>query len=206
MDGVIVDSDRLHIQAERTSCDFFGINAPLSIWDEFRGTNAKTFWTHLVNNYSPNKIDLKKLTDYNYKIYLKLAEEKLELIAGSLDFIKLVREKYNKLAVATSGAKVSQEMVFNKFGLHDYFDFVLTGDQVEHGKPHPEPYSRTVEMLSLEPHECIVIEDSDNGIISAKAAGCVAIGITTTFDKNKLIEAGADHVVNEFKELYDLMN
>lgn len=205
MDGVIVDSEKLHFQSERETCDFFGINAPLEVWDEFRGTTAKRFWHHLVENYGNGGIDMDELVEYNYRKYIKLAEEKLELVAGALEFIKEAKKKFEKLAVATSGRKISQENVFNKFGLHDFFDAVITGDQVENGKPHPEPYLKTSELLGFEPHECLVIEDSDNGIKSAKAAGCYAVGITTTFNAQRLREAGADKIIANLQEFSEIM-
>jgi HAD superfamily hydrolase (TIGR01509 family) len=57
------------------------------------------------------------------------------------------------------------------------FDVVVAGDDVTHGKPHPEPYFKAAELLGVEPGECIAIEDSVTGLRSAEAAGCLPLGI-----------------------------
>jgi HAD superfamily hydrolase (TIGR01509 family) len=57
------------------------------------------------------------------------------------------------------------------------FDVVVAGDDVTHGKPHPEPYLKAAELLGVEPGECIAIEDSVTGLRSAEAAGCLPLGI-----------------------------
>jgi HAD superfamily hydrolase (TIGR01509 family) len=64
----------------------------------------------------------------------------------------------------------------------DAFDVVLGGDQVEQGKPHPEPYLKAASMLGFEPARCIAFEDSLNGLRSAEAAGTVAVGIPNVID------------------------
>jgi beta-phosphoglucomutase-like phosphatase (HAD superfamily) len=83
---------------------------------------------------------------------------------------------------------------------------LITGKDVVNGKPHPEPYLKAAERLGLLPQVCMVIEDSDNGIKSAKAAGCLAVGITTSFAKERLMQAGADYVVDSFSELASLLS
>jgi beta-phosphoglucomutase-like phosphatase (HAD superfamily) len=80
---------------------------------------------------------------------------------------------------------------------------VITGDDIQHGKPHPEPYIKTIRALQLPAERCVVIEDSVYGIIAAKEAGCRVVGITTSFSEEKLLNAGADMVVNSFSSLYE---
>ena len=94
-----------------------------------------------------------------------------------------------------------QELAFSQFGLSNYFDVVVTGNDITHGKPHPEPYLKTAEKIGYSPLQCLVIEDSTNGIRSAKAAGCRAVGIATSFSSDTLLAAGADVVVQSFAEL-----
>jgi beta-phosphoglucomutase len=83
--------------------------------------------------------------------------------------------------------------------LHEYFEVVVTAGDVSIGKPDPEPYLLTAKKLGAKPHECLVIEDSENGVRSAKAAGmiCIAISNTEKLDKLKL----ADKTVNGYSEI-----
>ncbi len=80
----------------------------------------------------------------------------------------------------------------------------MNGDEVMHGKPHPEIYQRALQKLDCEGRQTFVIEDTVNGIHSAHDAGCPVVGLTTTFPRERLEEAGADMVIDQFKELLPL--
>lgn len=201
MDGVIVDSEPLHVEAELATCEHFEVDAPGEVWQHFKGTTSMKFWGHLIDNYARSALDINEVVNFCSKSYLEIAKEKLAPIKGSLEFIKFARVKFGKLALVTSGLRAHQEMVFEKFGLFPYFDAITTGNDIIHGKPHPEPYNIAVSKIDMPAENCMVIEDSDNGIISAKGAGCLAVGITTTFSKDRLERAGANFVVNDYEEL-----
>jgi HAD superfamily hydrolase (TIGR01509 family) len=136
------------------------------------------------------------------EIYLSHALQDMQLVPGAYDFLKkLEKNQKYRYALTTSGRKVQQKKILAKFNLTDFFQIMVMADDVRNGKPHPEPYAVTVRKLNERPGECLVIEDSDNGIISAKAAGCQTCGITTTFAKDRLKKAGADIIVFSFLEL-----
>ena len=133
--------------------------------------------------------------------YFELAREGLDLIPGVREFIISCRNRSLLTAVTTSGLGWYQRPFLERLGIDTLFDVIVTGDEVRHGKPHPEPYLLTASRLGCNPAECVVIEDADNGIRSAKAAGCIAIGITTSLPRETLLAAGADYVINGFGEL-----
>jgi beta-phosphoglucomutase-like phosphatase (HAD superfamily) len=85
--------------------------------------------------------------------------------------------------------------------LHRYFDAVVTAEDVSRTKPDPEPYLRAAEQLGVSTQFCVAIEDSRNGVRSAKAAGCHVIGLTTTYSADALMAAGADVVWNSYREI-----
>ncbi len=205
MDGVIVDTEPIHVEAELLTCNNFGIEAPLSEWENFKGRTAKDIFTYLRDNFGNKEIDVNKLIDYKLKIYYQIAKEKARLIDGAFGFIKKAAEKY-ELALTTSSLKVLQELMFQKFSLDKFFNIIETGDEIINGKPDPEPYLKTVAKLKIPAETCLVIEDSDNGIISGKKAGCKVAGITTSFERKKLEKAGADYVVDSFQELANILN
>jgi len=125
--------------------------------------------------------------------YLFYALREMQLIDGVSEFLeKLKKTQKYRYALTTSGRKVQQDQILAKIKLTDFFPIIVTADDVQSGKPNPDPYLITVEKLKELPENCLVIEDSDNGILSAKAAGCQACGITTTFSKEYLEKAGAD--------------
>ncbi len=82
---------------------------------------------------------------------------------------------------------------------------MVTGDDLTHGKPHPEAYLKAASKLGLNPVDCVVIEDSDNGVRAGVAAGCTVIGITTELCRKRLIDCGASATVDTYAELEHLL-
>jgi len=116
-------------------------------------------------------------------------------------FLTMMQNLKNKnipMAVVTGGQR---ERVFSI--LDEYFPGIfknaVTIDDVENGKPHPEPFLKGAEMLKLDPKECIVIENAPLGITSAKRAGCLVIAVKTTLTEEYLGEA--DFVFDTFREV-----
>lgn len=206
MDGVIVDSEPLHVESEKITLSDFQIEAPHSEWEHFKGKTDKDMFEYIVNNFTDGNVSVTELMAYRVKIYLQIAPKRLRMIPGALSFVKKVKQSDKKLALTTSSLKGLQQLVFEKFNLYYYFDVVITGDEIIKGKPDPEPYLKTVQKLQIPAKYCVVIEDSVNGIISAKASSCIAVGITTSFPREKLVEAGADYVVSSFSELSNYLH
>lgn len=202
MDGVLIDSEPLHIQAEHIVCKQYGIEAPWQEWEMFIGKTESAMFEYIVQNFTDGTLPVHELIQRKQVVFSKLISEKLRLIPGSLEFVRWARTQCRKLALTTSSERKIQQKVFNRFSLHSYFDVIVTGDEIQRGKPHPEPYLKTLEALHLAAHTCVVIEDSLHGIIAAKQAGCPVVGITTSFSEEKLLTAGANLVVDSFASLY----
>lgn len=205
MDGVIIDSEALHIEAEKQTLKDHSIIIPDSEWQRFKGTTYEWMYQYIIDHFTDGSITAEKLVKHTEYIYLKTAAKKLKLIPGAKEYLKIIKKTDKKVALTTSSKKRLQTLAFDKFHLHPYFDVVVTGDNIKNGKPHPEPYLKTIEKLGIPGSHCVVIEDSKNGIISAKTAGCIVVGITTSFPKNDLLKAGADYTINTFAELYDIL-
>ena len=96
-----------------------------------------------------------------------------------------------------------QQLAFETFQLSGYFDAIITGEDIERGKPDPEQYLLTAEKLCIPTSACMVIEDAISGVLSGKATGSFVVGITTSFTRNALVSADADLVVPSFSVLED---
>jgi beta-phosphoglucomutase-like phosphatase (HAD superfamily) len=201
MDGVLVDSESIHMESELFTCKHFGIETPLNEWENFKGKTGKETFSYLIKNYCRFALDLDEVLRFNTDKYLALSKTKLMMFDGTLDLLKKSKRIFSKVAMATSGGPLSQAMVFDKFGFHRYFDIIITGKDIENGKPHPEPYLKAAELTGFEPEECIVVEDSVNGVLSGKAAGCKVVGITSSFPSHRLSEAGADHIFDNHQSI-----
>jgi len=112
---------------------------------------------------------------------------------------QLAREGY-RLAVASSSPLRVVTFVLDMFSLHNHFLTVVSGDSVGNGKPHPDIYLHTADMLGVVPAECVAIEDSINGLRSAKGAGMYCIAIP---DKRLTPEQfeSADVILDSLREL-----
>ncbi|MBD3307579.1 HAD-IA family hydrolase [candidate division KSB3 bacterium] len=202
MDGVIVDSEPLHCQAEQTIFRQYGVEAPWSEWDSFTGLTDRVIFTYIVENFTDGRYSVDELLQAKYKIFLALLADQVQPIPGAIDFIRWTRDRYAKLALTTSSTREVQQIIFERFGLQAYFDVIITEERIQHSKPHPEPYLKTLDALQLPADTCLVIEDSLNGIRSAKEAGCRVIGLATSFPEEDLLKAGAENAVATFAALY----
>ena len=203
MDGVIADSESLHFEAEKATLQDHGIEAPWSEWHIFTGLTDEKIFRYIVDNFTDGSYSPEDLMEAKYGMFIRLLIEKVQPVPGVLNFIRRARGSFKKLAVTTSSMVRTQQVVFDKFKLNEYFDVIVTGDHITQGKPHPEPYVKTVEQLGLPAERCAVFEDSLNGIKSAKAAGCKVIGVETSFPRKELLQAGADAVIEDFEFFTD---
>lgn len=119
---------------------------------------------------------LDELYQQRQEIFFALAREKLELFPGALELLEKIRKRKLKIALATSGDKNYLTVLFEKFPLlKNYFEVIVSSEDVITGKPHPQVFLTAAEKLGCIPKDCVVIEDSVNGILAAKAAGMQVI-------------------------------
>lgn len=127
-------------------------------------------------------------------------KEDLDLLPGVRELIVDLHSNGIQLILASSASKVTIERVFRRFGLHQYFTHIVSGEDFPKSKPHPAIFEHAASLSVAPKEECIVIEDSTNGIKAAKAAGIYCVGYIS--ENSRLQElAEADMVVNHFKDL-----
>lgn len=199
MDGVVIDSEPIHEEAQRIIFRKHDLAVPESEYQSFKGMTERKVFERIVSEFGTDRHDVELLVVAKEETFRSLLVD-LELIPGALDFIRGAKDRY-RLALTTSSARVNQEFAFEKFGLGSYFDVVVTAEDIEYPKPHPQPYSATSERLGLPPDACLVIEDSVHGVRSARGAGCMVAGMTTSFDASQLEEAGAHFTIDTYREL-----
>ncbi len=208
MDGVLVDSERIHVKAEKLTCKHFGMNVPAHEWEYFQGRTARDIADYLIEKYQHSGVfTSEQFISRKTNIYLELARAEITPIDGAVEFVGKARKNFLDVGLVTSSNGKIQQYVFHKYFSDVKFDIVVTGDDIPigKGKPDPFPYLAAIKQLGFLPERCMVVEDSDNGVISAKAAGCFVVGITTSFSVGKLISVGADVVVNNYLQMSDLI-
>jgi HAD superfamily hydrolase (TIGR01509 family) len=124
----------------------------------------------------------------------------LELLEGVENLIKELHQNGMQLILASSASKVTIERVFNRFKLHDYFTHKISGEDFAQSKPHPAIFEHAASLSIGQKENCIVIEDSTNGIKAANAAGIFCVGYNSVHSAAQDLSI-ADVIINHFNEL-----
>lgn len=195
MDGVIADTQGYHAQIESEILNRFGVKiGPEEITKKFAGVRTEDFIKFLLAERQI-AFDIKEIMQEKWRRINAVCGEKLESMPGVIDLIKSAHNAGLKLAVASASSKDFIRMVLSKLEIADYFLAVVSADEVVNGKPSPDIFLLAAQELSIQPADCVVIEDGVNGMIAAKAAGMRCLGLTN--DK----QAPADIVVSNFSEI-----
>jgi HAD superfamily hydrolase (TIGR01509 family) len=156
------------------------------------GTPAKQAFQHFCKFYSLEEPMTDLIEESGRHFYEVLGGRLMPLMDGIGDMLDRIGRRNIPTAIATSSSRRYVNRILGPHQLLGRFQFVLTCEDVEFGKPHPEMYLKAAERLGHAPNEMVVLEDSMNGIRSAKAAGaqCVAIPHERS-PKNGMTEADA---------------
>jgi beta-phosphoglucomutase len=200
MDGVIIDSEPVHELSLIVASEELGRRMSWQETKQFKGSTELDCARLLIEITGTTERDLQKIGRLRLEAFRAHYSE-VRLVAGVPGFLERCKRARWPIALTTSAPREFQELAFDQFDLAGYFAAVVTGDDVSHGKPHPEPYLKTAEKLGRSPFQCLVVEDSTNGVRSAKAAGCPTVGLATSFSAEILAAAGCDLVVETFMEL-----
>jgi HAD superfamily hydrolase (TIGR01509 family) len=107
------------------------------------------------------------------------------------------------LALASSSSYALINTFLSQFSLEDFFSVVQSGDDVRHGKPYPDIFLETAKKMGVKPHNCVVIEDSLNGVKAGHAAGMIVVAVPNEYTK-MLDFSLADHVIESLDEFKNL--
>ena len=186
MDGVIVDSEPLHKKAYYMMFNDVGIDVSETLFESFTGQSTlkicKTLCDHFSLTNSPKY--LVNLKRKHFK-YIFENDKDFKLIDGVLDLIKDYIRNGLVLVLASSASMVTINNIFKRFNLDKYFTAKLSGADLHASKPHPEIFIKAAKSSGFKKDECIVIEDSTNGIKAAIAAGIYCIGFDSIHSKNQ---------------------
>lgn len=202
MDGVIIDSEPLHYDFEQKHFSQLNIIVEKDYHNSFVGTTSHYMWQSLKDKYSLSQsvADLVLHSRSSFLTFLKSLDN-IQAIPGVANLVQELHRSGVKLAVASSSPLDMIEYVVSTLQIDKYFSTLVTGDYVKNSKPEPDIFLLTAEKLGVKPSECIVIEDSCNGVSAAKAAGMKCVGFKNPSSGNQNISA-ADIIIDKF----DLLN
>lgn len=205
LDGTLVDSEHFHFNT----------------WNELLAeSNVQLEYTDFLKNYAGiplpgNAQRLKELYEIETPIELLISRKEdltverlktsviglMPYVQETMDFFKA---KGIKMALVTASKRADVDEMFRKNGLGQFFDLLITRSDVTHSKPDPESYNLAVEQLGLEKSECLVFEDTLNGLKAAKAAHLTCFAIQANVEDHEKLSA-ADKIFLDFQVVKDFL-
>ena len=186
IDGTLADTDALHLQA------FNKVFGPRGhVFDHARFTKE-------LQGFSNASISERFLADEPPKrqsaiigekeeAFRKLVSGQIQPLPGLMKLLALADRASIPMVAVTNAPRPNAEMLLSGLGIMDRFKVVVIGDELPHGKPHPEG----LRAVNAAPHLSVAFEDSRSGIKSASAAGIATVGIRTSLSHADMVEAGA---------------
>ncbi len=201
MDGVIIDSEELHKKAYYEVFESLDLEVSDDLYKSLTGSSTINAFQRLVSHFNLNEKP-EELVLSKRKRYVDFFENdpNLKLIDGVENLIRFFYNKEITLVLASSSAMVNINRVFDRFDLQHYFKAKISGADLKASKPHPEIFEKAAILSGHNRNECIVIEDSDNGIKAANDAGIFVVGYDNPAVTNQTLE-NANMVITDYKEL-----
>jgi HAD superfamily hydrolase (TIGR01509 family) len=202
MDGVIVDSEPRHEQAFLEVVHAIGYGDKHGIrFSDYVGRSDQELWVDFVSRHRPLQT-LEQLLAMKRERVVEILRRDQPLFAGLPDLVRELSRHY-RLGLASGSERPIVEEVLSLGGLRPYFLATVTGSDIQNGKPAPDIFLRTAELLGVPPAECCVIEDSRPGIAAGLAAGMRVIAITNTHSADQLTHASC--VVETYEQIGQLL-
>lgn len=176
MDGVIIDTEPFFLRSESMLLKEFGVDTELEYHFRYQGTTHEYMWEAMKNEFNLDA-PVGELVERANVIRNRLMEEDgLQPIPGVIPFIARLHEAGVPLAIASSSPLTDIHKAVKALDIEKYFSYFVSGESVAHSKPAPDIFLDAAENVKANPENCVVIEDSKNGVASAYAAGCKCIG------------------------------
>lgn len=178
MDGVLINSEPIHCEIEKKLFDQLGIAVVEAVHRSYMGTSNEFMYSDLKSRFDLSE-SVRELIDIDESFrceYFKRTEV-INLNEGVISLLHEIKSAGLKLAVATSSSPAIAKILLNRCKIASIFDAIVTTKEAGKSKPSPEVYLLAAQKIGVVPANCIVFEDSPNGLLAAKSAGmyCVAI-------------------------------
>jgi beta-phosphoglucomutase len=208
-DGVIADTEPVHFKAFNEVLGRYGIEVSKeAYYREYLGySDHDCFET--IKKENPDKIgktSLKSLMQQKSKSYLAYIKDQSCVIDHVSDFLRMLADNNLLIAICSGGLRNEIETVLLKARLHDFFEVIVSANEVKKGKPDPEGFVLALQILNsnhpgktIKAGDCVVVEDSHWGLEAAAAAGMHTVAVTNSYAKDEL--AAAEMIVNNLGQV-----
>lgn len=184
MDGLLLDTERICSEAWDKAAKEMHFSDVERAKNACMGLNRKNTAEFFERTYGKT-FDYRKFLEISRELTKQAVEENLPVKNGAEEILQFLKERKIRLALASSTREETVRKQLDRTNLLSYFDEIITGDMVENSKPHPEIFTKACAALGIKPENCIVFEDSLNGIRSAYRAGTYPIHIPDIQPENQ---------------------
>lgn len=185
MDGVLIDAKDWHYEALNNALALFGME--ISRYDHlvtYDGLPTKKKLEMLTLERGLPKSLHNFINDMKQEFTFQLGYAKCKPTFNHQYALSGLKSRGYRMAACSNSIRKTMEILFERAGITDYFEFYISNEDVSEPKPNPEMYLSAIKRLNLEPHECLILEDNENGIKAAKASGANLLRINDVSDVN----------------------
>jgi len=201
MDGTLVDTEPFNTEIEKRQ---FRLNE-ISVSDEehqkYLGIASEVMWREIAERHNL-QVPVEKLLEQNHIESLRYFSEinEIPIMPGLIDLLEKLQAKKYIMAVASSSTPEIIDLILNKTNLKKYFQVIVSAEQAGKSKPEPDVFLLAAEKLGIHPANCLVVEDSPNGIKAAQAAGMTCVAYEGPSADTRL-QKEADAVIQNYTQL-----
>ncbi len=201
MDGVLVDGERLHYGAARTILAEYGVQLDTATYAGYIGRTGRDIWQDLRTRFGL-RTDFETYSARYNATLIELYRTAAQPLPGARAALNQVRAAGLPCALASSSRREWVQTALTTLRFSDYFQAIVTGDEVHNGKPDPEIYCTAAARLGRSPQDCVALEDAPAGIESARRAGMRVLAVRSEYIHERLL-GSADRVLESLHE-FDL--
>ena len=197
MDGTIVDSLPYHYKAWKI---FFKENKVENFskkLKDYKGGGTLDLMTAVYGDKYSRK-ELKIMTDDKEIIFREIYKNNVVPIMGFMDMFELIKSKNILVGLASKAIRKNVKMILSELKIYEKFDSIICGDEVRKGKPDPEMFDETVDRFNLKKEECLIFEDSAEGVSAAVNYRVDVVGITSSTSEKILIDKGCITTIDNY--------
>ena len=187
MDGLLFDTETVYQTAWTVVADDFGVPRKKALGTACCGT-CGDLTLRIINEFHPT-VDARAYMEHVLAYVAEEAARHLRVMPGAREILAYFRAEGVRISTASSSTTVQIEKNLTQSGLRDYFDVIVGGDRVAHGKPAPDIFLLAAERIGVPPADCYVFEDGYNGLRGAAAAGCSPVMIPDTLPATEEMRA-----------------
>ena len=206
MDGTLVDTEPFNTEIEKRQFKLNNIDISEEEHLKYLGVASDEMWKEIAERHNL-RIPVVELIEQNHIESLRYFTEieSIPVMTGLVDLLEKLQVKNYPMAVASSSAPEIIDLILNKTNLKMYFQVIVSAEQAGKSKPEPDVFLLAAEKLGIKPANCMVVEDSENGIKAAIAAGMTCVAYQgSEADPQKQKEA--DAVILSYAQLERIIN